>query len=447
MTGRPRGPRFDDLSPARRVGAVVRVASGYVVSQGPMATTGDVCEIDSRRNHGGDRGRSSATVLAEVAGVRGDQVTLVPLQSTWMIDPDARVVLVPSRAMAPVGEAFAGRAVDALGRAIDGRGDPVVLERIGLAGTVMAPMERIDPSTRMETGVKAIDALMPIGKGQRLGVFAASGVGKTTLLRQLFEQIQADHVVICLVGERGREVESIWSGLQNSPNLARFTCVAATSDQSAAVRVKAVQQALCLGEYWRSLGRDVLLVVDSITRYAMALREIGLASGAPPTLRSYTPNVFSELPRVVERCGASRAGGSISAIFTVLSETDDVDDPIVEVMKSLLDGHIILSRQLAEQAHFPAIDPVRSVSRQAEALGTTSQTRAARSAIGHLARYDESRIMIESGVYKPGMHESLDRAVRLRPRLMEFLRQGSKDPVPAGQAIEQLERLIMEVTI
>ena len=431
---------FDDLTPARRVGQVVKIGSGYVVAKGPMATTGDICEVETR----GLIADNKQSVLAQVASVQDDQVTLVPLETIWLIEPDAKVVLLPFRSEAPVGDRFSGRAIDSLGRAIDQAPDPIVQTRMVLSGSVLAPMDRVDPVVRVATGIRAIDALLPIGKGQRLGVFAASGVGKTTLLRQLLTNIKVQNTVICLVGERGREVEAIWNGLKRDDEIGRYTCVAATSDQSAAMRVKAVQQALCLCEYWRDQGQDVLLVIDSITRYAMALREIGLAAGAPPTLRSYTANVFNELPRAVERCGASKAGGSISAIFTVLSETDDVDDPIVEVMKSLLDGHIILSRQLAEQGHFPAIDVIRSVSRQAEQLVTAAQAKSIRGAIGHLSRHEHAKIMIESGVYKAGVNHELDRTIKIYPRLMEFLQQSSGEITDVSFAYDRLSAILQE---
>jgi flagellum-specific ATP synthase len=431
---------FDDLTPARRVGKVVKIGSGYVVAKGPMATTGDICKVETR----GLIDDESQCVMAQVASVQDDQVTLVPLETIWMIEPDAKVILLPFRSEAPVGDYFSGRAIDALGRAIDLGPDPIAQSRMVLSGSVLAPMDRIDPVVPLATGIKAIDALLPIGKGQRLGVFAASGVGKTTLLRQLLGNIKVHRTVICLVGERGREVEAIWNGLKRDGKIGQYTCVAATSDQSAAMRVKAVQQALCLCEYWRDQGQDVLLVIDSITRYAMALREIGLAAGAPPTLRSYTSNVFNELPRAVERCGASKAGGSISAIFTVLSETDDVDDPIVEVMKSLLDGHIILSRQLAEQGHFPAIDVIRSVSRQAEQLVTAAQAKLIRGAIGHLSRHEDAKIMIESGVYKAGVNHELDRTIKIYPRLMEFLQQSSGELTEVSFAYDRLSAILQE---
>jgi flagellum-specific ATP synthase len=307
-----------------------------------------------------------------------------------------------------------------------------------LFGAVPRPLDRRDPSQVLATGIRAIDGLLTLGIGQRIGVFAASGVGKTSLVEQLAEQISADRTVICLVGERGREVESIWRRLSRRADSDRFTVVAATSDESAALRGRAASYALCLAEYWRDRGEHVLLMVDSVTRLAMALREIGLAAGAPPTVRAYTPNVFAALPRLVERCGATAGSGAITAIMTVLSETDDVDDPIVELMKSLLDGHIILSRTLAEQGHFPAIDVLRSVSRGAHRLVKPEQAEAMRAVSALVATYDESRVMIESGVYRPGSNDAVDQAVAARPRIDAFLKQGTSDNVATDETVRLL---------
>jgi len=289
----------------------------------------------------------------------------------------------------------------------------------------MAPLERQDALEPLVTGVKVIDGLLTLGRGQRIGLFSASGVGKTTLMTQLALGIGADRVVLCLVGERGREVEALWSTIAARKDRARFTCIAATSDQSAPMRARAPAQALALAEYWRGRGEDVLFIVDSVTRFAMALREIGLAGGAPPTVRAYTPNVFTALPRIVERCGAAKSGGSISAIMTVLSESDDNDDPIVEVMKSLLDGHIVLSRALAEQGSFPPVDILRSVSRMAHARVDRGHAAAAERVLALSAAYDEGRLMIEAGLHKPNANLRLDEAIRERSAIEAFVRQRS----------------------
>lgn len=418
------------LEPARRFGFVDKVAPGRVEASGPLATIGDLCTIAVR---GGE------SVLAEVAAVEESRIVLVPLDQTAAILPDARVELCASRSLTPVGDAFAGRAVDALAQPIDGGGLVLADSALPLVGRVLAPMQRRDPDAILDTGVRALDGLLTIGRGQRVGVFSASGVGKTTLMMQLAAQIACDRCVLCLVGERGREVEAIWRQLSARNDGVRYACVAATSDLSAPLRARSVHQALALAEYWRAKGEHVLLILNSVTRYAMALREIGLAAGAPPTLRAYTPNVFAALPRLVERCGAAKSGGAISAIMTVLSETDDVDDPIVEVMKALLDGHIVLSRQLAEQGHFPAIDTLRSVSRHAPGLMSPAHAALAQRAISLLSAYDELRVMLDSGIYKSGTNRRVDDAVKSRDALLQFLRQRTDERTGLADTLHWLK--------
>lgn len=409
--------RLRDVELVRPAGFVRKVRNGHVEASGPNCALGDLCEIAC----------DDGTLLAEVAGVNESGVTLVPLELGPRVRPGARVQPVSGGGAAAVGNGFAGRAIDALGRPIDGK-EPVRPEAlVPLAGAMLRPLDRVATGRRVTTGLRAVDGLLTLAEGQRVGVFAAAGVGKTSLIEQFARQIECDRCVLCLVGERGREVEGLWRTLSARSDAARFTLVAATSDETAAVRARAPSLALCLAEYWRDRGEHVLLIVDSITRFAMAQREIGLAAGEPPTVRAYTPNVFAALPRLVERCGAAQAGGAITAIMTVLSETDDLDDPIVEVMKSLLDGHILLSRALAERGHFPAIDVSRSISRQATKLMDAGHASAARTALSQLGVYEEARVMIESGVYKAGSNAEIDQAIQTRSRLMEFLRQRQEE--------------------
>lgn len=438
MTAHPFIRAMEQVEVGERVGLVRKVAAGRIVATGPLATVGDLCEIRCTHRH---NAAEADPVLAEVVAVEDDHIVLIPLDMARSVYPDAVVRLRPSQSRAPVGDVFAGRAVSALAAPIDQ--GPVLLpdDTVPISGRVLDPMDREEPSQVLETGIRAIDGLLSVGRGQRFGIFAASGVGKTTLMRQLAEQVDCDRCVICLVGERGREVETLWSALSQSPNRDRFTCVGATSDISAALRARAVDQALCLAEYWRDRGEHVLLIVDSVTRYAMALREIGLAAGAPPTLRAYTPNVFAALPRIVERCGGRKRGGSITSIMTVLSETDDVDDPIVEAMKSLLDGHVILSRQLAEQGHYPAIDVPRSISRLAQQLVSPTHKAAMRAAIARLATYEEARVMIETGIYKTGANPRIDDVLASRDALLAFLQQGNDEHARLPDTIRRLEGL------
>jgi flagellum-specific ATP synthase len=434
--------RLEQAELTRPYGYVRKVASGLVEATGPANGLGELCEIECAPEGGSGERRM---ILAEVAAVDERRVVLIPLEQHGAIYPDAKVVARPMRDRVPVGEAFAGRAVDALGRPIDGKGGIVADTYMTIAGEVPKPMERANPSRILPTGLRAIDGLLTLGEGQRVGVFAASGVGKTSLMEQLASQIESDHCILCLVGERGREVEGLWNSLSAREDAKRFTVVAATSDESAALRARSINYALCLADHWRAKGEHVLLMVDSVTRMAMALREIGLAAGAPPTVRAYTPNVFAALPRLVERCGATRSGGAITAIMTVLSETDDVDDPIVELMKSLLDGHIVLSRPLAEQGHFPAIDVSRSVSRSVEQLVAGDQIKAMRNVVGMLGAYEEARVMIESGVYKAGTNNSVDRAIAARSEINAFLRQSKEENVRFDETVRKLRAITDKV--
>lgn len=432
MSDHPFLAQLDRADFARPYGYVRRVAPGLVEASGPASRLGELCEIECE---------GESALLAEVAAVDERRVVLIPLEQQATIRPDARVVARPLRDQVAVGDSFAGRAVDSLGRPIDGGGEIAAEAHARLAGAVPKPMNRADPSKVLPTGIRAIDGLLTLGQGQRIGIFAASGVGKTSLMEQLATQIECDRVVICLVGERGREVEAIWRMLSAREDRARYTLVAATSDESAALRGRSVSYALALAEHWREAGDHVLLMVDSVTRLAMALREVGLAAGAPPTVRAYTPNVFGALPRLVERCGAVRTGGAITAIMTVLSETDDVDDPIVELMKSLLDGHIVLSRSLAEQGHFPAIDVPRSVSRGAQQLVAADQAGAMREAVAQLAAYEEARVMIESGVYKSGTNGAVDRAIAKRGEMNAFLRQPRSEDSAFADTVRKLRAI------
>lgn len=416
--------------PAR--GYLTRIAADHLEASGPLSSLGDLCRI---------RTSSGCWSIAEVTAVTKTTTILVPLQSVDGARIGDEVFTMPRSGQPQVGHRFAGRVVNALGMPIDG-GLPIANDAEPEPHSVRTTaLDRVSPDKQLVTGVRAIDGLLTLGVGQRVGIFAASGVGKSRLVEQLARQIDCDHVVICHVGERGREVEALWSGMNNLGQLDRTTLVAATSDESAPMRVRCVRQALDLAEFWRSNGRHVLLIVDSVTRLAMALREIGLASGEPPTVRAYTPNVFSALPDLVERCGALRSGGSITAVFTVLAETDDVDDPIVEVMKSLLDGHIILSRTLAQAGHFPAIDMAKSISRLATDLAAPDHLKAARQALALLGRYEESKILIESGLYTAGSNVEIDRAIKARPKLLEFLRQGSHDRIEWSSTLSALSLL------
>lgn len=424
MSRHPFLQQVRDARLIKRAGRVRKILPTYVEADGPGAPLGALCTIEARRSDGS---RCADGLLAEVVRVDRETVILAPFESGSLTFSGAAVVARDEADTAPVGDGFLGRAVDALARPID-KGPPIRAEaHVGIRGLVTRPLDRTTPVRPLETGIRAIDGLLTLGEGQRVGVFAPAGVGKTSLMSQLARQVAADRCIICLVGERGREVEALWSKGLPEEVKSRSTLVAATSDQTAALRVRASAYALALAEHWRAQGHHVLLLIDSVTRLAMALREIGLAAGEPPTVRAYTPSVFAAIPRLVERCGALAAGGSISAIMTVLSESVEVDDPISEMMKSVLDGHILLSRDLAEQGHFPAIDVPRSVSRLASGLVDDSHRAAARHAVSLLSTYETSRTLIEAGVYVRGSNPEVDLALDQRPVLQAFLQQGAND--------------------
>ncbi|AKM07968.1 FliI/YscN family ATPase [Pelagerythrobacter marensis] len=415
-------------------GSVTALGQGFVAADGPAAGVGDYCSIDAA---------GTGTILAEVVSVSRTGLRLSPLAPTRAISLGAKVVRMPGGRDFPAGDAFAGRAIDALGRPIDGLGDIGCSSQAAAASaTRVEALDRAVGAARFTTGIRAIDGLLPMAQGQRVGIFAASGVGKTSLIEQLLEQAQFDRAVICLVGERGREVAKVWDAVTRGDRGSRVALVAATADESPALRVRAIEQALALAEHWRAEGKDVLLLVDSISRVATALREIGLAAGEPPAARGYTANVFSAVPRLVERCGAVRGGGAVTAILSVLSETDDVDDPIVELMKSVLDGHIVLSRSLAERRHYPAIDIARSVSRLSDELLSEEQAEAAANVFRLHATYEEARPMIESGLYVAGSSSEIDRAIEAHPHLMRFLRQGRRETC----SIDETEAELTAVT-
>ncbi|HEY7337709.1 MAG TPA: FliI/YscN family ATPase [Bryobacteraceae bacterium] len=416
-------------------GRVKELVGLLVASEGPAAGLGDFCEIHAS---GGRRIRS------QVVGFRDGRVLLMPLEETGGLQPGDVVVARPGDARFDAGPELLGRVLDGFGQPMDG-GPPIHGEaRYDLYATPPGPLDREPIAEPLVTGVRAIDGLLPFGKGQRIGIFGGSGVGKSTLLGAMARHHSADVGVIALIGERNREVREFLERELSPEGLKRSVVVVATSDAPAPLRIRAAFVALAAAEYFRDRGKSVLLVADSVTRLAMAQREIGLAAGEPPSQKGYTPSVFNLLPKIFERAGNFR-NGSITGFFTVLVEGDDFNEPITDAVRAILDGHVILSRDLAAMGHYPAIDVLNSVSRLANRVASQEQRAAARSVREALAEYRQSEDLINLGAYAAGSNSRLDSAIRLRPKLLDFLRQEPELNEPLARTLEQLRGLAGQV--
>jgi flagellum-specific ATP synthase len=376
-------------------------------------------------------------LLGQVVGVDGDRVSCMPFGDLRGVRVGARVHIDHDSISVPVGYALLGRVLNGMGVPIDD-GPPLgVIERVPTEGQPPHPLRRARIDTPLSTGVRAWDTLATLGRGQRVGVFAGSGVGKSTLLGMVARNTSADINVVALIGERGREVREFIENDLGAEGLARSVVIVATSDEPALVRLRAASTATRIAEWFRDRDRHVLLMLDSLTRFCMAQREIGLAAGEPPTTRAYPPSVFALLPGLLERAGTAERG-SITGIYTVLVDGDDMNEPISDAARSILDGHIVLSRRLAHASHYPAIDVLSSVSRVAPAVTTSEQRASAGELRALLAAHAEARDLIEIGAYVSGTNPTVDRAVALRPRIDGFLRQGVEEKSSVGLAFDQL---------
>lgn len=423
---------------AQRHGRLVAFNGLVIESVGPDAHLGELCEILPRD--------AREPVQAEVVGFRKDRVLLMPYGNVHGISADSRVRATGRRLAIPVGWGLLGRVVDAFSRPLDDGGDIGDMRDYPLYREPINPLDREEIDEVLETGVRAIDTLLTLGVGQRVGVFAGSGVGKSTLLGMLAKHVSADVTVLCLVGERGREVGDFLRNSLGEQGLKRSVVVAATADQPALVRTHAVHAAHAIAEFFRDQGKSVLLVVDSMTRFAMAQREIGLAIGEPPTFRGYTPSVFAMLPRVLERCGRLKQGGAISAIYSVLVEGDDMNEPITDHMRAILDGHIVLTRDLAARGHHPAIDQLQSTSRLMNHLAGDDALRIAREARRLLATFEASRDLVELGAHQRGVNPLLDQAIDCKPALDAVLMQSPAQAFRRDEGLAQLQRALSQGT-
>jgi flagellum-specific ATP synthase len=416
--------RVQETRLVRNQGRVIQLIGLVIESEGPLAAVGEICRIESARHDG--------STLAEVVGFRNNHVLLMPLGEVYGIHPGSEVIALGTSLRVPVGEFLKGRVIDGLGHPLDDLGPIQADEDINLNLPPPHPLKRQRILQPFRTGIKAIDSFTPCGRGQRLGIFAGSGVGKSTLLGMIASQAEADVNVIALIGERGREVREFLEKDLDEEGRRKSVVVVVTSDQPAIARLKGAFVAMGIAEYFRDKGQNVLLMMDSVTRFAMAQREIGLAVGEPPATKGYTPSVFSLLPQLLERAGTGEQG-SITGLFTVLVEADDMNDPIADAVRSILDGHIVLTRELATQNHYPAIDVLESVSRLNRDLTTPEQQQLASRAREALAIHRKNQDLINIGAYPAGTNAAIDLSIQLQEPLKSFLRQ----PVGEGFTIPQ----------
>ena len=402
------------------VGKVTRIVGLVVEGACPGATIGAMCEILPL--HGGE------PVPAEVVGFDNGNALLMPLGEIRGLGPGSKILVRGTDALLPVGEGLLGRVLDGMGRPLDGFPQPETDREMELYGSPPDPMARQRIDTPLSLGVKVLDGVLTCGVGQRMGIMAGSGVGKSTLLGMIARNTRADINVIGLIGERGREVREFIEQDLGPEGLARSVLVVATSDKSPLLRMRGAFVTTAIAEYFAAQGREVLLMMDSVTRFAMAMREVGLAIGEPPTTKGYTPSVFAQLPRLLERAGRFKAGGSITGLYTVLVEGDDMNEPIADAVRSILDGHIVLSRGLAARNHYPCVDVLHSASRVMNHVVDGEHKQLSGKLREILATYKEAEDLINIGAYKSGANPAIDRAVARIDAVNGFLRQGIEDP-------------------
>jgi len=420
------------ISTFKKFGRVTRVVGLMIESQGPDSSIGDVCKIHVETSKNGHQ-----IILAEVVGFKDEIVILMPFTSLREISIGCLVEGTGAPLEVKVGPELIGKVLDSMGNPIDGTVLPKGLLSVPTEQDPPNPLTRPPINERLEVGVKAIDGMLTVGNGQRVGIFAGSGVGKSTLLGMIARNTQADLNVIALIGERGREVREFIERDLGSEGLKRSIVVAATSDQPALMRIKGAFTATAIAEYFRNRGLNVMLMMDSVTRVAMAQREIGLATGEPPAQKGYTPSVFAILPKLLERTGTNE-NGSITAFYTVLVDGDDMNEPIADTVRGILDGHIVLDRNLANKGQYPAINVLKSVSRLMNHVAEPEHKKAAERLRELYYTYDKSEDLINIGAYKRGTSKEIDEAIYYEPLITAYLKQGYLDKVTLLESMNEL---------
>lgn len=410
-------------------GRVVEVVGPLIEAELPGVTVGGLCTTDSGQ-------------ICECVGFRGHRALLMPLGTQTGINYGTRVTVLAEALEVGVGESLIGRILDGMGNPIDGGPPLSTTDRRPINSSPPSPMDRQVIHQPLYTGIRVIDGLCTLGKGQRIAVTAGSGVGKSTLLGMLTRHVESDVNVICLVGERGREVREFVEDNLGPKGLARSVVVVATSDQSPAVQIKSAFLATTISEYFRDTGRNVLLMMDSLTRLALAQRQIGLAAGEPPTTRGFTPSVFALLPPLLERAGPGAGSGTISAVYTVLVEGDDHNDPIGDAVRGIVDGHVVLSRKLANSGQYPAVDVLQSLSRLMTRVAKPKHQEMAVEFRNLLATWRDNEELIRLGAYRPGAAPEVDRAVNAWPMLRDFLRQPPSEPCSPVRTLQMMAKVV-----
>jgi flagellum-specific ATP synthase len=426
--------KLNELDPIKTIGSVKRAVGLVVESLGPPVSVGELCEVVGNDREGG-------SIPAEVVGFKDNYVISMPLYKVHGVKLGDKVICRKKKASIPVGPALLGRVVNALGDPIDDLGPIDAREEYPIQPPETNPLERRNIEEKLGTGIRAIDGMLTCGKGQRIGIFGGSGVGKSTLLGMMARYTSADINVISLVGERGREVRGFIEKDLGPEGLKRSVVVVSTSDQPPLLRIRAALVATTIAEYFRDQGKDVLLVMDSVTRFAMAQREVGLAAGEPPSSKGYTPSVFSLLPRLVERAGNFMSGGSITGFYTVLVEGDDMSEPIADAVRSLLDGHVVLSRELAWRNHYPCIDILQSVSRLMSDLVPQQYQQKAGKLRELLSTFRKAEDMVNIGAYVKGSNPKIDLALKKIDPINSFLAQRSEEKVGIENAFAGVEEI------
>ena len=425
--------KLNNSSTILSVGSVTNVTGLVVEAKGPVAKLGTVCDIFTK----GDQKK----VGAEVLGFKDNKVMLMPFEEIRGIGPGSRVVARQEKSSVPVGQGLLGRVIDGIGNPIDNKGQIKKEKEYPIYADPVNPLLRKRITRSLDIGVRAVNGLLTIGCGQRMGIFSGSGVGKSVLLGMIARNTKADVNVIALIGERGREVNEFIEKELGEEGLKRSVIIVATSDHLPLIRMRGAFIATAIAEYFRDQGKHVNLMMDSVTRFAMAQREIGLALGEPPTMKGYTPSVFTMLPKLLERAGTSANRGTITGLYTVLVEGDDTNEPIADALRSILDGHIVLKRELAMQNHYPAIDILSSISRVMDDIISSSQKENANKLKAVMATYRKSEDLINIGAYVAGSNPKIDYAIELNDRANGYLMQGIEDCVTYDESVKQLEEL------